>query len=150
MENVETTLSVQRLHEVTGLDRRTIKARLKNLPEEADLYDLLRVLQTEPETEQIRKKKLSAQAELERLKLEEEQGRLVAKADVEAELADLFQNLHNHFFIRQPRALAGKLANQPEQTVVKVLQDENSRFFEQIRNDYSAVFACLETGNPVV
>lgn len=122
----EQLYSISQLHELTGLDRSTIKKRLEGVepqggPKNAKTYSLkvaLRAFIKGASTayDEAELRKMQAEARLKEHKLEVEEGRYVAVSDVESERVKEVQWLNSRL-TRLPREMAAQLfkSDSPEQ-----------------------------------
>lgn len=141
----ENLLSTSELARRSGLNRATVRERLRKAGVEAKqtkarekLYDedeALRALGVD-ERAGLRKaqtEKVSTEAERARLKLEREKGELVPIRQVREDLQEIFKQLYQHFAVQYPRTAAARLARKNPAHITEVLKQDAEQFFNELR-----------------
>jgi hypothetical protein len=145
-ENPQKLYSITELARVFKLDRGTVGEKLNaagikpqagNAKEKLfALEDVEAVLSTD-ELDEVKLRKLTAEAELAELKLLKERGEFVSKAEIIAVLQKIFSSLHKKICVEQPNKLAAKLhkaKTNPE--TAKILRTDSEKIFNALRTDF--------------
>lgn len=143
--------SISRLAEYFELDRAVLRKRLDNArikpvinEPKRKLYrleDAEQVLQTDEQLDEIKLRKLRADASLQELKLQRENGEMVPRKEVEDYLQKLFTALYQRVCVRCPRELGTQLykADSPA-ALTKDLQTNLETIFHEVRSDHRRFF----------
>ena len=143
--------SITKLHEVTGLDRTTIKERLEGIPstpgtKNAKLYALADALPAlikgrDVTIDEVKLKRESAKAQREELALNRELEKVVDRAEMSGELQKLWKALHNRLAVQLWRDLSATLFK--AKTVAELAdlgQAESQKTFDALRSNYKSLF----------
>lgn len=129
-------ISISRLAAALKVDRRTVAKRLEHLGDEATLEQVIAALVTSEGIEEARRRKTQAEAKRVELKLQQEQGELVAKREVEKELIAIFKALYNQCVVVVPQRVAERCVGKGITEVQTAIQREYGATFDQLRNDW--------------
>lgn len=139
--------SISELATLTGLDRRTVAKRLKEVPagegsKGAKLYALADALPVliageSSEMDEAKLRKTQADANLRELEFRREQGEVVEVKEVMNYTLNLFKGVHNRVAVRFPREIAQTVykADSAAQ-MTEILQRELGRIFNELRDDH--------------
>lgn len=147
-EKDEKLLNISDLEFRFDLNRNTIREKLRKAgikPVDGHGRDKrYRLAEVEPyldnsdsDMDELKKRKLAAEAEERELKVQERKGELVPIAEVKNELQKIFTKMHREIAVTMPKRVASKLKKAKDaQTVTAVLTKEVSEIFERLRTDH--------------
>ncbi len=94
----------------------------------------------DPVLSAVKLRKLSADAELQELKLERERGEVVYLNDVRDELQQIFTRLFQRLAVQQPREIAGQLYKADSAgAMAEILKRSTEKVFNDLRSDYKTL-----------
>lgn len=146
----EELLSTSALAERTGLNRATVREKLKAKgvrpreegPRKAlyDAAEALAALEAEERggLREAQTKKTEAEAERAKLKLAKEKGDVVNVRAVREDLREIFTRLHQHFVINYPRTAAARLARKKPSQIEAGLRQDAEQFFNELRAEHKS------------
>lgn len=139
-------LSISALSEQYGIDRATVRKRLRDIePVEVKakekLYDAEEVaellLAKDEDYEKLKRRKMQAEAELKELELRERLGEVASVDEFKDVVQKIFGNLHKRVAVQTPRKISGKLLNANSQSdIAEILRRELGQAFDDLRADW--------------
>lgn len=158
-DDAEELYSISKLAEYYDLDRATMKRRLTDagvLPAldepRRKLYRLSEVeaaLETDTGLDEIKLRKLTAEAQLKELELQREQEQLLPRKEVEDYTQKLFTAMFQRLGIRLPREIAPQLWKAESQAqMTKQLETSIKAVFNELRADHRRFLSSDSAGDP--
>jgi DNA-binding transcriptional regulator YhcF (GntR family) len=150
-EPEEELFSISRLAEHFGLDRATMRKRLKFLEpvRETKREKLYLLADAELAVEQAedtgykdsKRRKVASEAALLELKLQRQRGEVVEIRAVREELQEIFKRLYQRLAVQYPREIAAQLYKaESAGQITEILRHDMGRMFNDLRSDYKSFF----------